>query len=194
MTTRELDETKQTGLNAPTTFFHMHKDIVQSGGIATLGCGALRVYLVIKSHTNLHTGESNPSIPTIAKESGLSERQVINSIKELQTAGYVSRNKAGRSNIYTTREKVNIKNDNGEDQAVATWEYIPNQMKDAMKEVKNVLITGQLVDGKIIHIESLTLNILNDYATQVNVNGADKKSEIAKENILTMKKILKKKS
>ena len=43
-----------------------------------------------------------------------------------------------------------------------------------MAELKHAVITGEMVGGKVIHIENLVLNVMTgDNSTQVNINGAD---------------------
>lgn len=160
---------------AETTWFHVFKDMIDNGDMATLDGSTIKVYLVIKSYTNFSTGRAFPAHDLIASKAGLSERQVIRCLLELEQAQYVTKEKVGRHNVYTLREKVSIKDSEGRPQAVATWDYIPNSVKDAMAELKHAVITGDMVGGRIIHIENLVLNmnITGDNSTQVNINAAD---------------------
>lgn len=160
---------------AETTWFHVFKDMIDNGDMATLDGSTIKVYLVIKSYTNFSTGRAFPAHDLIASKAGLSERQVIRCLLELEQAQYITKEKVGRHNVYTLREKVSIKDSEGRPQAVATWDYIPNSVKDAMAELKHAVITGDMVGGKIIHIENLVLNmnITGDNSTQVNINAAD---------------------
>lgn len=159
---------------AETTWFHVFKDMIDSGDMATLDGSSIKVYLVIKSYTNFSTGRAFPALELIASKAGLSERQVMRCLIELEKLGYISKEKTGRHNTYTLREKVSIKDSEGRPQAVATWDYIPNSVKDAMAELKHAVITGEMVGGKVIHIENLVLNVMTgDNSTQVNINGAD---------------------
>lgn len=117
---------------------------------------------------------------------------------ELQQAQYITKEKVGRHNVYTLREKVSIKDSEGRPQAVATWDYIPNSVKDAMAELKHAVITGDMVGGSIIHIENLVLNmnITGDNSTQVNINAADfdKLPANIKEKLAEMRSALKPKN
>lgn len=178
---------------AETTWFHVFKDMIDSGDMAALDGSAIKVYLVIKSYTNFSTGRAFPALELIASKAGLSERQVMRCLIELETLGYISKEKTGRHNTYTLREKVSIKDSEGRPQAVATWDYIPNSVKDAMAELKHAVITGEMVGGKVIHIENLVLNVMTgDNSTQVNINGADfdKLPLDIKERLATMRSAL----
>lgn len=179
---------------AETTWFHVFKDMIDSGDMAALDGSAIKVYLVIKSYTNFSTGRAFPAIELIASKAGLSKIQVMRCLKSLEQAEYISKEKDGRHNVYTLREKVSIKDSEGRPQAVATWDYIPNSVKDAMAELKHAVITGDMVGGKVIHIENLVLNVMTgDNSTQVNINGADldKLPIDIQERLATMKAALK---
>jgi hypothetical protein len=182
---------------AETTWFHVFKDMIDNGDMAALDGSTIKVYLVIKSYTNFSTGRAFPAHDLIASKAGLSERQVIRCLLELEQAEYITKEKVGRHNVYTLREKVSIKDSEGRPQAVATWDYIPNSVKDAMAELKHAVITGDMVGGRIIHIENLVLNVMTgDNSTQVNINSADfdKLPVNIKEKLADMRSALKPKN
>jgi DNA-binding transcriptional ArsR family regulator len=159
--------------SAETTWFHVFKDMIDNGDMARLDGSAIKVYLVVKSFTNFSTGRAFPAIELISEKSGLSDSQVMRCLKSLEEAGYISKSKSGRHNIYTLREKVTIKDDTGRPQAVATWDYIPNSVRDAVADLKHVMVSGDLGGAKIVNIENLTVNmniIHGDNSTQVNFN------------------------
>ena len=108
---------------AETTWFHVFKDMIDSGDMATLDGSSIKVYLVIKSYTNFSTGRAFPALELIASKAGLSERQVMRCLIELEKLGYISKEKTGRHNTYTLREKVSIKDSEGRPKAVATVSY-----------------------------------------------------------------------
>ena len=95
----------------------------------------------------------------IAEKAGLSDSHVKRCLISLEEFGYITKEKAGRHNVYTLREKVTIRDDDGVQQAVATWDYIPHRVKEAMAELKHATMSGELMGGKIIHIETLNLNV-----------------------------------
>src|SRR5687768_7775636 len=144
---------------AETTWFHFLRDMIESGDMAKLGGSTVMVYLVIKSYTNFATGMSFPKIEKIAEKAGLSQIQVKRCLKALEESGYITKERDGRHNVYTLREKVVINDEQGRPQAVATWDYIPNNVKAAIAELKHAVVTGDMVGGKIIHIENMVFNV-----------------------------------
>lgn len=170
MTNREQAELFQ----ADTTWFHVFKDMIDNGDMAKLDGSAIKVYLVVKSYTNFTTGHAFPGIELVGEKAGLSRPQVMRCLKSLEEFGYITRSKVGRNNSYTLREKVMIKGADGRPQAVATWDYIPGKVKESMAEIKNAVMTGDMVDGKIIHIENLFLNVVTgEKSTQFNINSPE---------------------
>jgi hypothetical protein len=169
-----MTEKEQAELfHAETTWFHVFKDMIDSGDMAKLDGSAIKVYLVIKSYTNFSTGRAFPAIELIAEKSGLSKIQVMRCLKNLENAEYITKSKSGRHNVYILREKVSIKDAEGRPQAVATWDYIPSSVRNAMAELKHAVVSGEMVGGKVIHIESLVLNVATGDSTQININGMD---------------------
>jgi DNA-binding transcriptional ArsR family regulator len=177
---------------AETSWFHVFKDMIDNGDMARLDGSAIKVYLVVKSYTNFATGHAFPAVELVGEKAGLSRPQVMRCLKSLEDAGYITRGKSGRKNLYTLREKVMINDADGRPQAVATWDYIPNNVKTAMAELRHAVISGEMLDGKIIHIENLFLNmnIANGDSTQVNFNntpGFDKLSPDMQEKLLALR-------
>jgi hypothetical protein len=158
--------------SAQTTWFHVFKDMIDNGDMARLDGSAIKVYLVVKSFTNFSTGRAFPAIELISEKAGLSDSQVMRCLKSLEESGYISKSKSGRHNVYTLREKVTIKDDSGRPQAVATWDYIPNSVRDAVADLKHVMVTGDLGGAKIVNIENLTVNIVSmgDNSTNINIS------------------------
>lgn len=143
---------------AETTWFHVFKDMIDSGDVASMGPYAVTVYLVIKSYTNFVTGVSFPSLDLIHEKSGIAKSTVKKSLKTLEEYGYISKIKKGRKNIYTLREKVHMKDKKGRPAAVATWDYLPSTVEAARAELMNFKMTGDDT-GQIINIENLTMNV-----------------------------------
>lgn len=143
---------------AQTTWFHVFNAMVASGDVAKMGPYAVTTYLVIKAHTNFSTGRAFPAIETICEKSGISKRQVIECLKTLEDFGYLTKEREGRKNVYRLREKVEVFDTEGRPAAVATWDYLPSTVKEAQAELRNFLMSGA-VDGKIVMIEHLNLNI-----------------------------------
>ena len=158
-------------LQSETTWFHIFRDMIESGDMARLSGSAIKVYLVIKSHVNFATGRAFPARETIAEKAGLSVAQVKRELKTLEAFGYLTRTREGRNNVYVIREKLGIRDGEGRPTATASWDYLPQGVKDAVADLKNVLVTGDFEGAKIVHIERLQVNIthLHDQATNLNV-------------------------
>lgn len=155
-------------LTAEIHWIHVFKDMVFSGDIAKLGPYATIVYLVIKTYSSA-AGQSFPSAELIAKHAGISERQVLRQLGVLEEHGYLAKAKVGRHNVYQLREKVHLRNDAGETTAVASWDYAPVGVKEAVAELKRVLVTGEFAGAKIVNIENLQININKDVDMALNV-------------------------
>lgn len=156
---------------AETTWFHVFVSMIENGDVAKMGPYAVTVYLVVKAYTNWKTGKAFPSIDTIAAKSGISKRQVINSLAVLTENGYLDKVKVGRKNNYTLREKVTLKDQEGRPAACATWDYLPSTVEAARAELKRFILTGEH-DGKILFVENLNLNIqVNQGDSNFNYQG-----------------------
>lgn len=166
-----VQQPQQELFEAQTQWFHIFKAMIDSGDLAKLPGSAVKVYMVIKAHTNFSTGRAFPAMDTIAEKSGLSLAQVKRELKTLEDFGYINKAKQGRSNVYTLREKVEITDEQGRPAAVATWDYLPSSVQHAVADLKNVLVTGDLAGAKIVHIERLQVNVnhLHDNAVNMNV-------------------------
>ena len=116
----------------------------------------------------------------------------MRSLQSLEEFKYIIKEKKGRRNDYTLREKVCILDTEGKQHAVATWDYIPTGVKEAMADLKNVMVTGDLAGAKLVHIEHLHLNmnISNGDSTQINFNSTDL-AKLPKEMRDSMERIVK---
>jgi len=178
-------------LQAETSWFHVFKTMIESGDVANIGPYAFTVYCIIKAHTNFKTGESFPSVELIAEKSGVSVAQVKRELKTLESAGYITKEKRGRFNRYTLREKVEIQDDQGRPAAIATWDYLPSGVKEAMAELKNVLMTGDFGSAKIVQIEKIELQVNINHVSDGGVVINAHKSPIGDETLATLKAHLK---
>lgn len=167
------EEQKQVELfSAETTWFHVFKAMIDNGDAGRMGGNAFLVYAVIKSYTNFSTGRAFPAIETIMEKACLSKSQVLREIKVLEDHGYITKAKQGRNNVYTLREKVDIQDEHGRPVAAASWDYLPGGVRDAVADLKNVMMTGDFAGAKIVQIQNLTVNInqFYDNASQLNVD------------------------
>lgn len=160
-------------LAAETHWFHMFVAMIRGGDLSKIGPYATSVYLVIKAYTNFSTGEAFPALELISEKSGISLAQVKRELKRLESHGYIVREKRGRSNIYRLREKVEISDGEGRTAAVATWDYLPSGVRQAVADLKNVLVSGHFSGAQVIQIECLQVNInhLHENARTINVQN-----------------------
>lgn len=147
-------------LQADTNWFHVFKTMIDAGDAARMGPYAFMVYCVIKAHTNFSTGRAFPAIETISQKSGISPSKVKEMLKTLEEHGYITKEKRGRNNLYTLREKIEIHDGSGRPAAVATWDYLPAGVSEAVADLKNVLVTGDLAGAKVVHIDNLHFQIV----------------------------------
>ncbi|BET60300.1 helix-turn-helix domain-containing protein [Geobacter sp. 60473] len=167
----KAEAVQQELFKAETTWFHIFRTMIDSGDAAKMGGTTFLVYAVIKAHANYHTGCAFPAIETIAKKAGISPDQVTRCVKKLEELNYIAKEKKGRQNIYTLREKVHMLDDEGRPAAVATWDYLPATISEATAEIRNYLVTGQHT-GTIINIERLYLQV-NNGGQNLQVNIGD---------------------
>ena len=162
---------------AQTTWFHVFKSMIDNGDVAKMGPSATTVYLVIKAHANMSSGVSFPMIETIMKASGLTKKTVVKGIDVLIEKGYIEKQKMGRKNVYTLREKIEIKDKAGQVHSVASFDYVPTLVEEARAELKNFVLTGDTKDSKIIIVERLVMNVQINQGhakgTQTNLSERD---------------------
>ena len=159
------DQAKQgTLFKANAQWFHVFRDMIDRGDAAKMGSGAVLVYLVIKTYTDLSTGKSFPELSKIIEKSGLSRTQVKRHFKVLEENGYLSVQRTpGKKSVYILREKVAIRNaDTGDVEHTATFDYVPVAVSQAQAEISNFIAKGELEGAKIIRIDKLVVNIQNN--------------------------------
>lgn len=172
---------------ADTTWFHVFKSMIDTGDAAKMGGTTFLVYAVIKAHTNWSTGRAFPAIETVAEKAGVSPDTVTRSIKDLEKMGYITKEKKGRQNVYSLREKVTFEDKEGRPSAVATWDYLPSTIEAARAELRNFKLTGDSNAPQIINIQRLTLNVqIGDHNHQTNINLQDIKDPELRQQLAKM--------
>lgn len=141
-------------MDIDTSFFTLFRQMFKQGTVAKIGVYAWAVYTCIKSHADFNDGISIPTRKQLAEETGLSERQVQRALKILEEEGLLTKSKEWKRNIYRIKEKL------VDQQTVVTWDHLPAALKKARQELQNFLLTGNAKDAKIIHVEHLTINIV----------------------------------
>lgn len=166
-------EPSDNRLKSNAYWFHIFQSMLDHG-LAKIGPDAFAIYCVIKSCCDLKTGRSRTSIETIARKSGISERQVTRKIKVLETEGYISISRTRRYNVYLLTEKLLIHDDRGRCLGQARFNYLPAQIKNTVDELKQML-RNQETTGKRIQIEYLEKFRRQSYET-IQLNEADLES------------------
>ena len=106
------------------------------------------------------------------QKSGISEAQIKRDLKTLEANGLLTKEKQWRANVYTLCEKILITDETGKPAGQATWDYLPDAVRGAVADLKNVLMSGQFADAKIVMIENLQVNIIKAEAgSTVNTNS-----------------------
>jgi hypothetical protein len=153
---------------AETGWFHVFRSFVNSDAFASMDAKTVKVYLVIKTQTNIETGIAGPiEYETIAAKAGISVSSVKRAIPLLESLGYVSRTSSGRSYIYRFQEKWRIHDESGNHTAMASWPYVPALVKSTADDLK----AGSVPPS--VHIERMQLNINHVAAGGVVINVQD---------------------
>lgn len=165
------------GLDAVTGWFHVFRALIESGDLARMGPHAFAVYAVLKAHAGHTTGHAFPAVERIAALSGVSPRQVKRELRRLAEMGYLQATRRGRSNVYTLRERVEVLDQAGQVQAVASWDYVPASVAAAVADLRRVMVSGQLGGAQIVHIEQLTVQVAAPGGAIVNIDARGQAEE-----------------
>jgi hypothetical protein len=157
-------------LVADTTWFAVWRAMFLQGTVAEIGLSAWGVWCCIKAHCDFHNGLSIPSEAVIAKQTGLSERQVKRSLKILVEHNLLEKHKEWKHNVYRLREKIVLEDKDGVARAIATWTYLPAVLRKARQELQNFVLKGDTKDAKIVNIKKLELNISIVQGDQINIS------------------------
>lgn len=178
-------------------WFHIVRAMILNGQLRDMGPNAWAAYCIIKAHTALDTGESWPSIETIADLMGVSKPTAERAVKTLIDDGVVERGrKKGRSGTFKIRESVPMTLQ-GEVIAKGERSYSPLGFGDFIEELKRYAKHGIAPsDGKISI--NFTVNVINQgdngsvQIGDINVvsDSAPTREEVLK-RLADMKKVLK---
>jgi DNA-binding transcriptional regulator YhcF (GntR family) len=141
-------------------WIHVVRGLIQEGEIAKVGAVAFCVYIAIKAHTDLNTGNAWPSISTLAEQVGVSNDTVERALKKLVKAGLLKVEKRGRANSYSVIEKIKMVTQNGEHWGTAERKYASLQYGPFVDELQRLARTGNLPGDRAITI-NVTVNVQN---------------------------------
>lgn len=139
-------------------WIHVVRGLIQEGEIAKVGAVAFCVYVAIKSHTDLQTGNAWPSIATLATQVGVSSDTVERSLKKLVAAGLLKVEKRGRSNLYSVIEKIQMVSQDGEHWGTAERKYASLKYSGFVEEIQRLAKTGNLPGDRAITV-NVTVNV-----------------------------------
>lgn len=139
-------------------WFSIFREMIDTGDAARMGGTAFLVYAVVKAYANYSTGYSCPTVEKIAAKAGISIPQTERHLRSLMTLGYIRRDRIGRKNSYSLVEKIQLYDRAGQPSAVATWDYLPAKVKDALAELNTYMVEGRH-SGQVIHIDRLVLAV-----------------------------------
>lgn len=92
------------------------------------------VYACIKKYMNSHTQQAWPSNATLAKLSGLSAKTIIEAVRRLEAAGYITvKREFGKPNVYTFNDYKKFE--------IFSYEFLDR--KDLTSREKSYLIVAQ---------------------------------------------------
>lgn len=151
-----------------TGWFHVFRSLVESGALAAMDGSTIKVYLVIKTHTNVESGIAGPlGQDVIAKKAGVHPSSVKRSIAQLEALGYLSKSRRGKACEYRFKEKWRLHDEDGAHAGMASWTYVPA----LVKAISNDLRAGRV--PPTVQIERLQLNINQVGAGGVVINTQD---------------------
>ena len=167
-------------------WFHLFKTMIENGDAREMGGNCFLCYCAIKARINFNTGRAFPSLETIANDCGLNRKTVLVHLKTLRKMGYVkSIRTKDRSNTYKIIEQIPIDytDEKGEiKNTIAQFDYVPMGVARAVRDIKNVLVKGDLPNNSVVRIDNLTINLqINPSATkpqQIIVARSELKKEI----------------
>ncbi|KVQ62131.1 hypothetical protein WT22_01130 [Burkholderia territorii] len=155
-------------LKPETGWFHVFRSLVESGALASMDGSTIKVYLVIKTHTNVESGIAGPlGQDVIAKKSGVHPSSVKRAIAQLEGLGYLSKTRRGKACEYRFQEKWRLHDEDGTHTGMASWTYVPT----LVKTISDALRAGKVPPS--VQIEKVQLNINQVGAGGVVINMQD---------------------
>ena len=141
--------------------------LLSSGDLVVLGTDAVAVYLVARNSVQSSANKRFPPVATLVKLVGIDKDRVTKALHLLQQRGYVQ----GKEGRYILREKSCLSHDNDEQVTEVTWDVVSPSSLLNIREFRKVLVSGELSDARILHIEHLQVNINNIQDGGIGVNS-----------------------
>lgn len=141
--------------------------LLSSGDLVVLGTDAVAVYLVARNSVQSSANKRFPPVATLVKLVGIDKDRVTQALHLLQQRGYVQ----GKEGRYILREKSCLSHDNDKQVTEITWDVVSPSSLLNIREFRKVLVSGELGDARILHIEHLQVNINNIQDGGIGVNS-----------------------
>jgi hypothetical protein len=141
--------------------------LLSSGDLVVLGTDAVAVYLVARNSVQSSANKRFPPVATLVKLVGIDKDRVTQALHLLQQRGYVQ----GKEGRYILREKSCLSHDNDKQVTEVTWDVVSPSSLLNIREFRKVLVSGELGDARILHIEHLQVNINNIQDGGIGVNS-----------------------
>lgn len=171
---KRADKRQQDMFQAETHYFHVLKELVETGKWAAMAPSSAKVYVAVKAYSKPGDGRAFPSIPDIVAKSGVTRRSVDKALDELETMGLIDAlREPGKRTIYTLKEIIGIHDQDGKHVADATFPYIGMALEQARTEIKNIVMNLENLQdaatngpdsdkgktqGRVIQIANLQIN------------------------------------
>jgi len=151
-----------------TGWFHVFRSLVESGILSQMDGATVKVYLVIKTHTNGETGVAGPlAYQTIARKAGVHQSSVKRAIARLERLECLSKARRGKAYEYRFREKWRLHDDDGSYVGNASWGYVPKLVKPVSEHLRAGIVPPD------VRIERLQININHVEAGGVVINAQE---------------------
>lgn len=141
-------------------WFHIVNGMITNGHMKDMGVMGWAVYCVVKSHANLNTGDSFPSIKRIAELIGVSHDTIQRAMNRLAELGFINADKSGKHNRYTIKESIPMTTSAGEIFGYGEKQYIPTKFQEFVTELEHFAKSGNIPADKNITI-NVTFNVQN---------------------------------
>jgi DNA-binding transcriptional ArsR family regulator len=152
-------------LRVENLWIHVVRGLIKDKVIAQVGTAAFCVYVAIKAHTDLNTGNAWPSVALLSEQVGVSKETVLRSLKVLVDAGLLKVEKRGRTNSYAVIEKINLVAQSGDSWGTGHRKYVATGFGNFVDELKSLARTGNIPGDK-----GITINVIVN--VQQNAPGA----------------------
>ena len=137
------------------TFTTCQRDLFLSGVVAEIGANAFTVWNAIKNYADFTTGKAFPGMRKLGVDVGMSAATVKRAVDVLETnkmLRIVENHTKKKGQTYIARERLSIRFG---DILICTIvaDYIPSNIKDRLKNIKEALKVGESSSDLFAHVE-----------------------------------------